>query len=132
KLNYIRRTGDVTLTSVLTAGTKIDIMFESIMTQFSILEQYKLARDMSDLVKKQNIDLSRIEPATIATIRNLSGGKLYAIPLVINTGMMYYNKNIFDKFGVSYPKNGMTWDETIELGKKINRTDGGTTYYGIG
>ncbi|MDF2723688.1 MAG: extracellular solute-binding protein family 1 [Paenibacillus sp.] len=132
QINYIQGSGEVTVTSLLTAGTKIDIVFESIMSQFSVLEQYKLERDMTDLVKKHNVDLNRIEPATIATIRNLSGGKLYAIPLVINTGMMYYNKSIFDKFGVAYPKNGMYWDEAIDLGKKINRTDGGLTYYGIG
>lgn len=132
KINYIQRTAEVTIPSLLTAGTKIDIVFESIMTQFSVLEQYKLARDMSDLAKKHNVDLTRIEPATLATIRTLSDGKLYALPLLINTGMMYYNKNIFDKFGVAYPKNGMYWDEAIDLGKKINRTDGGVTYYGVG
>jgi multiple sugar transport system substrate-binding protein len=55
-------------------------------------------------------------------------GELFALPFSINYGVTYYNKDIFDKFGVAYPKDGMTWDNAIELGKKLARTDGGVTY----
>ncbi|RKN64192.1 extracellular solute-binding protein [Paenibacillus ginsengarvi] len=45
---------------------------------------------------------------------------------------MYYNKDIFDKFGVAYPKDGMTWEEARELAVKVSRTDGGVQYRAIG
>lgn len=45
--------------------------------------------------------------------------------------MGFYNKDIFDKFGVPYPKDGMTWDDAFELAKKITREDGGTKYVGF-
>jgi multiple sugar transport system substrate-binding protein len=31
--------------------------------------------------------------------------------------------------GVQYPKDGMTWDELLELAKSLARTDGNTQYY---
>jgi multiple sugar transport system substrate-binding protein len=43
-----------------------------------------------------------------------------------------YNKDIFDKFGVPYPKDGIAWDDVAELAKKLTRSDGGIEYYGIG
>jgi multiple sugar transport system substrate-binding protein len=44
---------------------------------------------------------------------------------------MYYNKDLFDKFGVPYPKDDMYWDEVIELAKKMTRKDGGVQYRGL-
>jgi ABC-type glycerol-3-phosphate transport system substrate-binding protein len=41
-----------------------------------------------------------------------------------------YNKDIFDKFGVAYPKDGMTWDELAEISKKLTRNDGGVDFVG--
>jgi multiple sugar transport system substrate-binding protein len=43
----------------------------------------------------------------------------------------YYNKDIFDKFGVAYPKNGMVWEELTELSRKLTRTEGGKSYLGF-
>ncbi|MCC2686519.1 MAG: extracellular solute-binding protein family 1, partial [Paenibacillaceae bacterium] len=38
---------------------------------------------------------------------------------------------IFDKFGVAYPKDGLTWDQTIELARKLTRVDGEVQYKGL-
>src|SRR5262249_24395576 len=43
----------------------------------------------------------------------------------------YYNKDIFDRFAVPYPKDGMTWDNAIDLAKKLTRSDGGVQYKGL-
>ncbi|UUZ97159.1 extracellular solute-binding protein [Paenibacillus sp. P25] len=39
---------------------------------------------------------------------------------------------MFDKFGVPYPKDGMTWDDLYDLNVKMTRNFDGTQYYGIG
>ena len=44
---------------------------------------------------------------------------------------MYYNKDLFDRFGVPYPKDGMTWDEVYALAQKVTRTEGGVAYKGF-
>lgn len=73
---------------------------------------------MKDLIKRHNIDLSRFEPSIISALEKMSGGGLYGLPLYNDRMALYYNKDIFDKFGVPYPKDGMTWDEVIELSIK--------------
>jgi len=88
--------------------------------------------DLDPLIKQNNFDLKRFEPATINSTRAFGDGKaLYALPVMQNIAAMVYNKDIFDKFGVPYPKDGMTWDEVIELARKVTRTDGGVQYIGL-
>jgi multiple sugar transport system substrate-binding protein len=90
--------------------------------------------NMNQLAKQANFDFSRLEPAWMDMFKADLDGKptLIGIPYAIGFGVMYYNKDIFDKFGVSYPKDGMTWEDTIELSKKLSRTEGGVQYQGIG
>ncbi|MCM3712975.1 sugar ABC transporter substrate-binding protein [Alkalihalobacillus oceani] len=47
-----------------------------------------------------------------------------AIPYDFGPYMLYYNKDIFDKHGVEYPTDNMSWDEFLE--KAIATTDGET------
>jgi len=61
-----------------------------------------------------------------------TGGKIYGVPIQGNIQILYYNKDIFDRFGVAYPKDNMTWDEAAELSKKLTRSDGGIQFYGFG
>lgn len=44
---------------------------------------------------------------------------------------LFYNKDIFDQFGVPYPTDGMTWDEVIELAKKVTGEINGISYMGL-
>jgi multiple sugar transport system substrate-binding protein len=87
-----------------------------------------MAFDLTALSKEMNIDLGRFEPATLEAIKKMGG--LYGLPIKNGGLAMYYNKDIFNKFGVPYPKDGMTWEEVAELSKKLTRNDGGQQYVG--
>jgi multiple sugar transport system substrate-binding protein len=86
--------------------------------------------DMTDLVKKHGVDLGKFEPTLIDGIKTMGDGKLYFLPVTNLVQIMFYNKGIFDKFGVPYPKDGMTWDEVGELNRKMTRSEGGLSYLG--
>ncbi|TMV48646.1 carbohydrate ABC transporter substrate-binding protein [Paenibacillus mesophilus] len=86
---------------------------------------------MNDLIQKYKFDLSRIDPTAIDIVKKASNGMLTALPIYINYNLMFYNKDLFDKFGVSYPVNGMTWDDTYNLAKKLTRYDNGIQYVGF-
>ncbi|HLO99147.1 MAG TPA: sugar ABC transporter substrate-binding protein, partial [Fimbriimonas sp.] len=47
-------------------------------------------------------------------------GKLYAIPRDFTPMVMYYNKDIFDKANVPYPRNGWSFDEFKHTAKKLS------------
>jgi len=58
-------------------------------------------------------------------------GELYGIPYTLNYGALVYNKDIFDKFAVPYPKDGMTWEQVTELAARVTRAEGGSQYVGL-
>lgn len=57
--------------------------------------------------------------------------KIYGLPIAMINASIYYSKDIFDKFALPYPKNGMTIDETYELAKRMTRLDNGVQYRGF-
>lgn len=45
--------------------------------------------------------------------------KIYAIPRDISTLVVFYNKNIFDKYNIPYPKTGWSFDNFLETAQKL-------------
>lgn len=130
-LRYIRRDGGDTLRNLITAGEKIDLIYDSIgYFPESVLES-GMKRDMTDLIEKHGIDLSRFEPTLIDSMRNVADGEIYGLPVKNNNMVLYYNKDIFDMFGIDYPVDGMFWSEAIDLGNRITREENGTIYLGL-
>jgi len=64
-----------------------------------------------------------VVPAIIDQI-TLKNGKNYGVPISVNTQGIFYNKDLFDKNGLTVPK---TWDELMTLAKKI-KSMGGTPF----
>ncbi|TNJ65849.1 extracellular solute-binding protein [Paenibacillus hemerocallicola] len=117
---------------LIAAGQMPDIIYASVGHIFFGVLDPQLQFDMTELIKKNQFDLTRFDPALIERQKQMANGGVYGLPTSMDTLVLYYNKDIFDKFGLSYPKNGMTWDETYELAKKLNRTEGGVAYRGFG
>lgn len=93
-----------------------------------------LAYDMTDLVEKYDFDTSVFVPALMTRIINEApNGELYGVPITGSTNVMamFYNKGIFERFGMEYPTDDMTWDELYEVVKQIGRTEDGVTYRGF-
>ncbi|WP_176706286.1 ABC transporter substrate-binding protein [Paenibacillus hemerocallicola] len=128
-ISFERMSGKVE--ELVAAGNVPDL----ILAPDSVLSQYKdlgLTANLDPLVKEQGIDLSRFDPVYLDVIRAVSGkGELYALPYARNFNALYYNKDLFDRFGIGYPQDGMTWDDAIDLGKKLTRGDGGIQYRGL-
>ncbi|WP_028552517.1 ABC transporter substrate-binding protein [Paenibacillus sp. UNC451MF] len=131
-ITYIPRSTNDSLDKMITSGSQIDIVLDSIGYFPDGVLKAALQSDMTELIKKYNVDMNRFEPSLIDGIKLFSKkGEIYGLP-VANTGLvLYYNKDIFDKFGVTYPKDGMTWNEAIDLGKKLTRQENGTQYLGL-
>jgi multiple sugar transport system substrate-binding protein len=130
-VHFIPKDKNTSLSEMVASGSaNIDIFIDSI-GQIGLegsLIDLGLNQDVSDLVKKHNIDLNRFEPTTIEAVKVMGG--LYGLPISNSTMVLMYNKDIFDKFGVPYPKDGMTWEELAELSRKLTRFDGGVQYVG--
>lgn len=119
------------------AGTQIqDLIAAKTVPDLIILsraskDQYKelgLTTDILPLLKKQQIDLSRFRPGVVEGFGD--NGQVYGLPYATNTNALYYNEELFDKFGVDYPKDGLFWDDILAIARKMTRMDGGVQYKG--
>ncbi|WP_158606467.1 ABC transporter substrate-binding protein [Paenibacillus ginsengarvi] len=114
----------------IASGTMVDIWFNtasSVPMNISMAIDY----DMSELIKKNNFNLNQLEQTSIERMRSMANGGLIGLPYSAELILLYYNKDLFDKFGVPYPKDGMTWDDIHHLAKNLSRNDGGVLYRGI-
>ena len=57
-------------------------------------------------------------------------GKTYLSPSNSSYSLIFYNKEIFDKFGVPYPKEGWTLEQFKETAIKLTKTDPKERFYG--
>lgn len=61
--------------------------------------------------------------------------KIYGIPQNLSSLVVYYNKNMFDKAGLPYPKDDWTWDDFIRIAKALTKdtnADGIPEQFGLG
>ncbi|GHH99549.1 ABC transporter substrate-binding protein [Neobacillus kokaensis] len=57
-------------------------------------------------------------------------GKIYGMPAGFTTRVVYYNKDLFDKAKIPYPKDGWTWDDFKQITKKLSNPS--KKQYGFG
>lgn len=129
-LKYIPRGNGATLQNLIVSGNQVDLVYDSVGGASASVMAMETHFDITELTKKTGIDLNRYDQAQLEAVTQFGG--LYGLPIHTGGLVMYINKDIFDKFGVSYPKNGMTWDEAIELGNRLTRNEGGVQYIGLG
>lgn len=116
---------------LVASGDIPDIIYSS-LPGIPKLQLLDVLEDLSPYIKKYNTDLSRFDPVLMEALQQFGGdNQVIALPYKMNIPALFYNKDIFDRFGVSYPEDGMTWDEAFGLARKLTRQDGGTQYLGI-
>jgi multiple sugar transport system substrate-binding protein len=60
--------------------------------------------------------------------------ELYMLPKDFSSMGVYYNKKIFDEYGVDYPTDDWTWDEFLSIAQELTKDtdgDGVTDLYGV-
>ncbi|RKN64311.1 extracellular solute-binding protein [Paenibacillus ginsengarvi] len=129
--NFTIRGENRDISQMIAAGEMPDIIVGSKGTISDIMYKNDLVGDVGDLVKKYSYDVTKLEPALVDIMRTFGGGNIIGLPLHVNNKVMYYNKDLFDRFGVAYPKDGLNWDEAYEIAKKMTRVENGVLYRGF-
>jgi multiple sugar transport system substrate-binding protein len=94
------------------------------------LEPLGWVQDMTAMVQQAGIDLTALNLGSVEQVKSRSDGGLYGVPLFIDESLLFYNKLIFDKFGIRYPSLGSTYDDVYKLAQKLTRQDGIDHYKG--
>ena len=93
-----------------------------------IYAQKGILLELTPYCKKYNIDLSVFWQQCGTTEfgygnRMYYDGKPYAFPTNAGPIVMFYNKKLFDEAEVPYPKEDWTWDDALEIAKKLTIID---------
>lgn len=104
-----------------------------VMISFSDKDYRKLVQDgMLKEIGLEFMDVGRLHPPVIAYLLALGNGKLYGLTDQFRLAGLKFNKELFDRYDVDYPTNGMTWDEVFQLAKKFPRkSEGEKKQYGL-
>lgn len=92
------------------------------------LAQKGVLKPLDELIKGDpSFKLDEFYPSVIDSLKY--EGKLYALPQELSPVLVYYNKDLFDKAGVSYPSANWTQEEFLAAAKKL--TDPAKKQYGF-
>ncbi|MCG0276473.1 MAG: ABC transporter substrate-binding protein [Thermosediminibacteraceae bacterium] len=72
---------------------------------------------LDEYIQKYNVDIEDFEPALLEAFK--WEGKIYGLPKDFNTLVLFYNKDMFEKAGLSEPPK--TWEELREYAKKLTK-----------
>ena len=86
---------------------------------------------LDPLISEHNLDMSDFAPAIIEGLKALGNDQLYALTPTFSSTALVYNRAIFDKYGVGYPEDGMTWDEMFELAQRVTGGEGDEQTFGF-
>ncbi|MGI6083542.1 MAG: ABC transporter substrate-binding protein [Limnochordia bacterium] len=100
---------------------------------FTVKEQYwgmvqrsGFVMDLTERVVKSGLKLSEFVPDHLEDAK--LDGRFYGLPCQgygsEGVELMAYNKDFFDRAGLAYPTDNWTWDEFVEISRKLTRQSG--------
>ncbi len=115
KIEYTNVPDAETVLMTRMASDQVPDVFTHFPLDASFREQVK-AGYMMDLTGETMLENVADDILDISLI----DGKSYSVPVSLNMLGVYYNKDLFDKAGVEYPKDGMTLTDYRELAANTN------------
>jgi multiple sugar transport system substrate-binding protein len=87
---------------------------------------------LEPFIAKDKYDLSAFVPGIVDGIRELGGGTLYGLTPDYMSEALFYNKDLFDRYGVPYPTDRMSWDDLLRLAQRFPASgEDGSRVYGL-
>lgn len=112
---------------MLSGGDDVDVVFTKELASLAGLIQKDQVLPLNTYIEKSGIDESYYGGMLNELALN---GENYAMPFKKDCTILYYNKDLFDKAGVEYPKDEMTLEEYRMLAAKMTSGEGAEKIYG--
>ena len=105
------------------ASKKVPDLLELGSTWVTRFAEREVLRDITEDVKPFKDEFIFWEPATYK-------GRIYGVPWVLGSRVLFYNKDLFMKAGLDPDRPPKTWNDLLKAAMKIN--DLGSDIYGFG
>lgn len=113
------------LEAAATGGKAPDVFWLNVLHLDAYVEGGILA-DMTDAIKESDINDSFPKTLVENYVRD---GVNYAVPKDFDTNALWYNKEIFDKAGVAYPTDDMTYEDLLKTAEDLKAAGLGEGVY---
>lgn len=118
---------DTKIPVMLSSGDTSDVITIKSLPIYTSLVEKNLLLPLDDMVEKSGLDTAPYRGSDEAIRMH---DHLYGLPFRNDYYLLYFNKTLFDKAGVAYPTNDMTWNEYRELAKRLTSGEGNDKVYG--
>lgn len=121
------------LLTMIAGNAAPDVFFLSVRGYYAEFQKRGVLLDLTDYFNKEY----RLEDFVPSDREKMAiNGRIYGISSCIVVPQIFYNKDLFDKAGLPYPpadpEKAWTWDEFVEVAKKLTIREGGkTVQYGV-
>lgn len=104
-------------TALFAAGEQVDILRVSPNVGIGEYAARGWVVPLDDYIKKSGIDVGKYYPSL--QTRGVYANARYALPWIHSQFMVFYNKDLFQKFGIPEPKVNWTYDDMLNIGRKV-------------
>jgi len=113
------------------SNTMPDLVF-NVDFAANVLADGDLVLDLAPMLAqgKDGLKTDNFLPQFLGQYRPLSApDKITGLPVSADSTALYWNKTLFDKYGVTeYPTDSWTWDDYLRVAKEIQQKSGGAIY----
>ncbi|WP_270171427.1 ABC transporter substrate-binding protein [Paenibacillus sp. SYP-B4298] len=118
-----------------TGGEEAEAAFQKIIDEqqpdvlfFSSEEYDKFSQkgqllDLTPFIEQDKYNTENFVPGILEYLKEKGGGTLYGLSPSFFSQALFYNKNLFEKYGVELPTDRMSWDDVMALARRFP-TDG--------
>ena len=120
---------NIKASTMLSGGDTTDVFCVKELSDMQNWAKEGFIVPLTDKIAASSFDMTKYAGMDKCYVK-LDSEDYYALPFRADFWVLYYNKTLFDKAGVAYPTNDMTWDQYKELALKLTG-DGvyGTHYH---
>lgn len=87
------------------------------------IEDGGILYELDHLIMEDEFRLQDYSANVLNFLRNVDGG-VYGLTPRFLASAIYYNKSLFDHYGVEYPSEQMTWEDLFHLAERLAAEDG--------
>ncbi|AZK45116.1 ABC transporter substrate-binding protein [Paenibacillus lentus] len=101
------------------------------MESYSVLQETGKLLSLDEMIIKDRFDLTNYSPAVLDFLQD-EQGKIHGLTPTFVGEALFYNKELFDEYRISYPRDLITWEEVFALAHKFSDfKDGQTPQFGF-
>lgn len=120
---------NIKLGTMLAGGDTTDVIYIKELSDLTNFVAQGFVENLDERIKASaKIDLSKYVGMDLCYTD--TNGNYYALPCRADFWVLYYNKTLFDKAGVAYPTNDMTWEAYKALATQMTGGEGDAKIWG--